>query len=139
MKDMTNPATILQIAEQLRRDQAETRWSVASCQFVSGVLADKLMAAGLNAVQIHGYFIGSQTGGGLLGDDFMTKESWDGVWMHWWVECEGFVVDVTADQVGNHGAAAAPVVVVPKDLATSYRVRLPASACHGALGSRFEQ
>jgi len=121
------------VARGLRQSEAtywdnEPFWSLGKCSSISEKLAVTLTARDLPAKRVGGYYIKCEdtypalvekhSPSGLPQDfDFNT---WDNTWKHWWVECYGFVVDITADQFHPTHPHLYEIVILPRPRALAY-------------------
>ena len=144
MRGMVDRTTLTSIAEQVRCEHcppgSEVRaWSVGMCQFILRVLAQRLAAAGLAPRVVDGYYTATDDSNRTCGTRFAVTTTWDGACLHWWIECEDYVVDVMVDRVRAVNAGEPPVVVVPKNDAAAYSARLPSRESPHPASGRFEQ
>lgn len=128
MGGMVETNAILRIAEQVRREMCDRNpaapcSSAGVCEFLSRVLEERLHDAGLTAQRVGGYYTAATDV--EPASESPTTTNWDGIWLHWWIECEGFVIDVAADRFHPTEPGTAAVVMLPKAAALAYHERLP--------------
>jgi hypothetical protein len=97
-------------------EDEEPEWMLGTCDWASKVLADALIASGFEARLFHGtYHDHDDTYPERLARktdiDPEHLEDPNGSWGHWWVVCEGLIVDITSDQF-NEADEARKVVVL---------------------------
>jgi hypothetical protein len=112
-------------AEMARRynpDGDNLYWTVGACREAARGLTVALKAAGFEATPVMGTYadcdesypeVVERHGTDGLEPDFDDAD-WDGTWKHWWAECRGLIVDVTADQFHPGAGEEYAVVVVPE-------------------------
>jgi len=136
----TNIAEKLKTIAQAVRQQLHTYyenepfWTIGLCWSASQLLEKAIQDAGYPAKRYGGYYNDCEDGyidniierfGGLDEDngDF-DIETWDHRWKHWWVVCNEFIIDITADQF--HPSDPEPYQIVVTNFSdTDYSMHQP--------------
>lgn len=85
-------------------DELDPTWTVGLCHSMSEALVTALRSAGFDATLARGYYRDVEESYVSIvarkqGVDFVPScDEFDGTWQHWWVVCEGRILDISADQ-----------------------------------------
>jgi len=111
------------LAAYWNEDGDNDYWPIGECRSASSQLAEALNTAGFPAKAVMGTYSGccdaypdliSEHSIDGLTDDF-DHDDWDGSWLHWWVVCDEYIVDITADQFHDIDRETYEVVITSKN------------------------